>query len=67
MRPGLFLAIGCSGQLPDLELHPPLRRKADHLAQQISVGGLLHERAKLHHLFGHRCFLRARLVFATGP
>jgi len=31
-----------------LQLHPSLRRKADHLAQQIGVGGLA------HHLVGRR-------------
>lgn len=37
-----------------LQLHQPLRRKADHLTQQIGVGALLHQPAKAHHLVGHR-------------
>jgi hypothetical protein len=34
----------------------PLGGKANHLAQDIGVGGLFHERAKVHHLIGHRWF-----------
>jgi hypothetical protein len=30
--------------------------KADHLAQQIGITGLLHERAQVHHVVGHRWF-----------
>ena len=41
----VLLAIGGSGQPLDLQLHQPLGGKADHLAQQISVRGLLHEGA----------------------
>jgi hypothetical protein len=36
-----------------LQLHQPLGRKADHLAQDIRVWGLLHECAKVRHLVGH--------------
>jgi hypothetical protein len=32
-------------------------RKPDHLAQQVGVGGLLDQRAKVHHLVGHRWLL----------
>jgi hypothetical protein len=35
----------------------PLGGKSDHLAQQIGIGGLFHERAQVHHLVGHRWFL----------
>jgi hypothetical protein len=35
-----------AGQALDLQLHQPLRGKADHLAQQIRVGALLQKRAK---------------------
>jgi hypothetical protein len=38
-------------------LHQTLGGEADHLAQNIGVGGLLHERAKAHHLIGDRWFL----------
>ncbi|BBF92322.1 hypothetical protein BLTE_10070 [Blastochloris tepida] len=41
--------------------------KADHLAQHIGVGGLLHERAKVRHLVGHRWVLRSRLVLQPDP
>ena len=39
-----LLAIAGAGQATDLQLHQPLGGKADHLAQEIGVGGLLHER-----------------------
>jgi hypothetical protein len=38
----------------DLELHQPLRGKADHVAQQIRVRGLLQKRPQAHHFVGHR-------------
>src|SRR5262249_11398387 len=56
---GALLAIGRSGQPGDLHFHQPLGGKADHLAQQIGIWGLLHERAKVHHLVGHRWFLES--------
>jgi hypothetical protein len=56
-----------AGHPADLQLHQPLGRKADHLAQQISVRGLLHEVAQVHHVVGHRGNLRSRLVLATRP
>ena len=42
---------------PHLQLHQPLGGKADHLAQDIRIRGLLHKRAKVHHLVGHWGFL----------
>jgi len=42
---GALLAIGGSGQAGDLHLHQALGRKADHLPQQVGVGGLLYEPA----------------------
>jgi hypothetical protein len=33
--------------------------KADHLAQQIGIWGLLYERAQVHHVVGHRWFLES--------
>ena len=54
---GALLAVAGAGQLADLQLHQPLGGKADHLAQQIGVGGLLHQRPQAHHLVGHRWFL----------
>lgn len=52
--PGVLLAEGRAGQSADFQLHQPLGGEADHLAQNVGVGGLLHERAKVHHLVGHR-------------
>ena len=54
-----LLAIAGAGQAAHLQLHQPLGGKADHLAQQIGVGGLLHQRAQVHHLVGHRWFLES--------
>jgi hypothetical protein len=36
--------------------------KADHLAQQIGVGGLLDKRPQVHHVVGHRWFLESGCV-----
>jgi hypothetical protein len=41
-----------------LQLHQPLRRKADHLAQQIGVGALLKKLAKVDLVLGHRRHLQ---------
>ncbi|MBJ7401853.1 MAG: hypothetical protein JHD07_00485 [Bradyrhizobium sp.] len=41
--------------------------KADHLAQQIGVGGLLHERAQVHHVVGHRWFLESGWLSQSKP
>ena len=51
---GALLAIGGAGQLADLQLHQPLGGKADHLAQQVGVRGLLDQATQAHHLVGHR-------------
>ena len=51
---GALLAVGRTGQAAHLQFHQPLGRKADHLAQQIRVGALLHEATQGHHLVGHR-------------
>ena len=50
---GAALAVPGAGQPFDFQLHQPLRGKADHLAQQVGVGALLHKRAKGDHLIGH--------------
>ena len=60
-----LLAIAGAGQPPHLQLHQPLGGKADHLAQQIGVGALLHKRAQGHHVVGHRWFLRSRLAVSN--
>jgi hypothetical protein len=44
---------------------PILRR--DRGAQQIGIRGLLHKRAEVHHLVGHRLFLESGWRFATQP
>jgi hypothetical protein len=49
----------------NLKLHQAMGRKPDHLAQQVRVGGLLDQRAKVHHLVGHRWLLGQVGVFAT--
>ncbi|MFK4495905.1 hypothetical protein ABIF86_000196 [Bradyrhizobium japonicum] len=54
-----LLAVRGSGQALDLQLHQPVGGKADHLAQEISIGGLLYERAQVHHVVGHRWFLES--------
>ena len=54
---GAALAMGGAGQPLDLQLHQALGGEADHLAQQIGVGALLQQRAKVHHLVGHRWVL----------
>jgi len=51
------LAEGRAGPGADLQLHQPLGGEGDHVAQDIGVEGLLHDRAKVHHLIGHREFL----------
>jgi len=63
---GRARAMRSAGLGANLELHQSLSRKADHLAQNIRVGGLLHKRAKVHHLVGHWGSSVA-LRFATRP
>jgi hypothetical protein len=66
---GILLAIASARGSADLQLHQALgskaNHKANHLAQQISVRGLLDELAQVHHVIGHRGNLRPRLVSAT--
>jgi hypothetical protein len=45
----------------------PLGGKTDHLAQDVGVAGLLHKRAKAHHLIGHRRFLGRLGVSQPDP
>ena len=44
----VLLAIAGAGGRTHLQVHQPLRGKADHLTQQVRVRGLLHERAQAH-------------------
>src|SRR5262249_34583418 len=62
-----LLAIAGAGHRPDLQLHQSFRGKADHLAQEIGVAGLLDQRATGDALVGHRSVPRIRLAFATRP
>src|SRR5690606_28976615 len=39
-------------------LHQPFSGKADHLTQNIGVGGLFDQSAKVHHIGGHRWSFR---------
>ena len=57
---GAALPMGGAGQAFDFQLHRPLRGKTDHLAQQIGIRALLQQRAKAHHLVGHRRVLGSR-------
>jgi len=50
------------GQPLHLELHQPPSGKADHLAQKISVGGLLEQLAKGDPVVGHRGDLRSAVA-----
>jgi hypothetical protein len=49
-----LLAVAGAGEFAHLQFHQPLSGEADHLPQQIGVGGLLHERAQVHLHLGHR-------------
>ena len=56
---GVLLAVDRPGLAFDFQLHQTSGGKADHLAQQIGVWGLLHERAQVHHVVGHRWLLES--------
>ena len=51
---GTLLAIAGAGRGTDLQFHQPLGGKADHLAQQIGIRGLLQKAAQAHHVVGHQ-------------
>ena len=53
--PSPAAAVRCAGQALDFQVHQPLGGEADHLAQQVSVGGLLQEGLEVHGIAGgHR-------------
>lgn len=54
---GAALAVGSLALAVDFQFDQTLARKADHLTQQIGIGGLLHERAQVRHIVAHRWFL----------
>ena len=58
---------GGAGEARHLELHQPPRGEADHLAQQIGVGGLLHQPLQVHHLIGHRDLSGSGWSVSTRP
>jgi len=47
-------APGSAGDRLHLHLHQPLRGEADHLAEEVRIGGLLDQALQVHHLVGHR-------------
>jgi site-specific DNA recombinase len=47
-------AVRRTGEALDLQLHQALRGEADHLAQEVSIGGLLQQLTQAHSLVGHR-------------
>ena len=53
---GGLLAVVGAGLGTDLQLHQTFGGKADHLTQQIGISALLHQRAQVHHGFGHRVY-----------
>ena len=64
---GGALAKAGAGLGADLHLHQPLGGEGDHVAQNVGVGGLLHERAKVHHLVGHWGFLGCVEISNPNP
>ena len=42
-----------TGEALDLQFHEPLGAEADHLAQEVGVGGLLQQATEVHVLVGH--------------
>jgi hypothetical protein len=54
----ILLTVAGPGAGRYLQFHQPLAGKADHLAQHIRVRALLQQPLQLHHLIGHRWFLR---------
>jgi hypothetical protein len=49
-----LLSVLSAGQAAHLKGHQPLRGKADHLAQKVSVGALPHQRLQGHPIVGYR-------------
>src|SRR3984885_12056903 len=60
-------ARSSTGQGLDLHIHKTLRSVADHLAQEVGVGGLLQKFLKAHGRYAHRRVLWFALKFATKP
>jgi hypothetical protein len=64
---GRPLPESCTGPGADLHLNQPLGGEGDHVAQDVGVGGLLHKRAKVHHLVGHWGFLGCVEIKQPNP
>jgi hypothetical protein len=52
--------MGGSGEGFDFQFHQPLRGEADHLAQEVGVGGLLQQFFEVHVSRGHWRVLGSR-------
>jgi hypothetical protein len=59
-----LLAISSAGQTADLQIHQPLRGKANHLTQKFRIRALSHQRLQVHRIVGHR---RSPLVEFRNP
>lgn len=64
---GRLLPMRRAGCCADLQFHQAFGRKADHLAEQIGIRGLLYKRAQVHHVVGHRWCLQLWVGVATKP
>ncbi len=64
---GRLLAVSRAGCRAHFHLHQSLGCKADHVAQNIRIRGLLHKRAEVHHAVGHRSFLGSGLMLQPDP
>ncbi len=64
---GAELAMGGAGDRAHLQLHQPLGRETDHLAQEGSVRRLLQQPAKGHRLVGHRGRLKVWGCWSQQP
>ena len=57
-----MLAVSGSGEASHFQLHQALGGEANHVAQEIGVGGLLEQSLKGHSLVGHRRILGCVVV-----
>ncbi len=54
---GVAGSVRGTGEALDLQLHQALGAEADHLAQEVGIGGLLQQATEVHGVFGHRWVL----------
>jgi hypothetical protein len=57
---GAAAAVGGSGEGFDFQFHQPLRGEADHLTQEVGIGGLLQQLSQVHVGRGHCRVLGSR-------